>query len=58
MSKVKEFFVLLWKKKGQWQVWLRLSLIPFLLPFAIIAELGRRSEDLIEFFDSNIPKAK
>lgn len=55
---MKEFLNEFWKKKNQWQLWFRIALIPFLIPFAIVAELGRKSDSFIEFVDDNTPKPK
>ena len=55
---MKEFIVQFWKKKGQWQLWFRVLLIPLLVPFVVIAELGRKSDSFVDFIDNNTPKVK
>lgn len=56
---MKEFFRQFWKKKNQWQLWFRvLVLVPILIPFVVIADIGRKSDKLVSYIDNNAPKVK
>lgn len=51
------FLKLLWKKKSQWQVWVRIFITPLLLPLVLFVLLGKLSDDFIIYLDTKIPKA-
>ena len=53
-----EFFKELWEKKAQWQVWFRMVLITLLVPFIIVAVIGKRCDRLVAYIDNNTPKVK